>query len=159
MLFRSAHGVADTIGSVEVGKFADLVLWDPAFFGVKPEMVIKGGQISMSAMGDSNGSIPTPQPVTHRPMFGAWGNAMDSSSLIFMPTIALEEGLPDRIGLKSDVAEAKNVRNLSKADMKLNSTTADIKVDPETYNVTIDGELITSEPAKELPMAQRYFLF
>lgn len=154
-----AHGVADTIGSVEVGKFADLVLWDPAFFGVKPEMVIKGGQISMSAMGDSNGSIPTPQPVTHRSMFGAWGNAMDTSSLIFMPTIALEEGLPDRIGLQSDVAEAKNVRNISKADMKLNTTTADIKVDPETYNVTIDGELITSEPAKELPMAQRYFLF
>ncbi len=154
-----AHGVADTIGSVEVGKFADLVLWDPAFFGVKPEMVIKGGQITMSVMGDSNGSIPTPQPVTHRHMFGAKGSALDESSLIFLPTVALEEGLPEKIGLTSAVAEAKNVRNLSKADMKLNSTTADIQVDPETYQVTVDGELVTSEPATELPMAQRYFLF
>lgn len=154
-----AHGIADTVGSVEVGKFADLVLWDPAFFGVKPQMVIKGGQITMSVMGDSNGSIPTPQPVTHRHMFGAKGSALDESSLIFMPTVALDAGVPEKIGLRSAVAEAKNVRNLSKADMKLNAATADIKVDPETYQVTVDGELITSEPASVLPMAQRYFLF
>lgn len=154
-----AHGVADTIGSVEVGKFADLVLWEPAFFGVKPDMVIKGGQIAMSVMGDSNGSIPTPQPRTHRAMFGAKGSSLDESTLLFMPTAALEEGVPEKLGLTNAVAEVKNVRQLSKADMKLNSTTADIQVDPETYQVHVDGELITSEPATVLPMAQRYFLF
>lgn len=154
-----AHGVADTIGSVEVGKFADLVLWEPAFFGVKPEMVIKGGQITMSVMGDSNGSIPTPQPRTHRHMFGAKGTGLDQASLIFMPTVALDEDVPGKLGLTRQVAEVKNVRNLSKADMKLNTTTADIKVDPETYEVFVDGDLVTSEPATELPMAQRYFLF
>ncbi len=154
-----AHGISDKIGSVEVGKFADLVLWDPAFFGVKPEIVIKGGQILMSVMGDSNGSIPTPQPVTHRRNFGAWGSAIDKACLTFMPTVALEDDLPDKLGLTRTVAEAKNMRNISKADLHFNTATPNIEVDPQTYEVRVDGEVLTSEPADELPMAQRYFLF
>ena len=154
-----AHGIADTVGSVEVGKFADLVLWDAAFFGVKPQLVLKGGQIAQALMGDSNGSIPTPQPRTMRYNFGAMGNAVHDSSLTFLPTAALEDGVPERLGLRRSVAEAKNMRNLTKADLKLNGATPQIEVDPETYEVRVDGEHVTSKPADTLPMAQRYFLF
>ncbi|HIY85868.1 MAG TPA: urease subunit alpha [Candidatus Yaniella excrementavium] len=154
-----AHGIADTVGSVEVGKFADLVLWDPAFFGVKPQLVLKGGQIAQALMGDSNGSIPTPQPRTMRYNFGAMGNAVHDSSLTFLPTAALEDDVPERLGLRRSVAEAKNMRELTKADLKLNGATPQIEVDPETYEVRVDGEHVTSKPADTLPMAQRYFLF
>ncbi|WP_022870117.1 urease subunit alpha [Yaniella halotolerans] len=154
-----AHGIADTVGSVEVGKFADLVLWDPAFFGVKPQLVIKGGQIAQALMGDSNGSIPTPQPRTMRYNFGSMGSAVHDSSLTFLPTAALEDDVPERLGLRRSVAEAKNMRELTKADLKLNGETPQIEVDPETYEVRVDGEHVTSKPADTLPMAQRYFLF
>ena len=154
-----AHGIADTVGSVEVGKFADLVLWDPAFFGVKPQLVIKGGQIAQALMGDSNGSIPTPQPRTMRYNFGSMGSAVHDSSLTFLPTAALEDGVAERLGLRRSVAEAKNMRELTKADLKLNGETPQIEVDPETYEVRVDGEHVTSKPADTLPMAQRYFLF
>lgn len=154
-----AHGIADTVGSIEVGKFADLVLWDPAFFGVKPQLVIKGGQIAQALMGDSNGSIPTPQPRTMRYNFGAIGSAVHESSLTFLPTAALEDNVPERLGLRHSIAEAKNMRELTKADLKLNGATPNIEVDPETYRVLVDGEHVTSQPADTLPMAQRYFLF
>lgn len=153
------HGIADTVGSVEVGKFADLVLWDPAFFGVKPQLVIKGGQITQALMGDSNGSIPTPQPRTMRYNFGSMGSAVHESSITFLPTAAMEDDVPERLGLRRTVAEAKNMRHLTKADLKLNGETPHIDVDPETYRVLIDGEHITSQPSDTLPMAQRYFLF
>lgn len=154
-----AHGIADSIGSVEVGKFADLVLWDPAFFGVKPEMVIKGGQIVQSLMGDANGSIPTPQPRTLRPNFGALGSAVHSSSITFLPKVAIDEGVPDRLQLRRTVRAAHGIRTLTKADLKYNAETPDIQVDPETYTVTVDGEVATCKPSSVLPMAQRYFLF
>ncbi|GAA4113967.1 urease subunit alpha [Enteractinococcus coprophilus] len=153
------HGIADTVGSIEVGKFADLVLWDPAFFGVKPQLVIKGGQITQALMGDSNGSIPTPQPRTMRYNFGALGGAVHKSSLTFLPTAALEDEVPERLGLQRTVKEAKNMRHLTKADLKLNGETPQIDVDPETYQVFINGEHITAQPSDVLPMAQRYFLF
>lgn len=154
-----AHGIADSVGSVEVGKFADLVLWDPAFFGVKPQLVIKGGQIVQALMGDSNGSIPTPQPRTMRYNFGANGQAVHDSSITFLPTAALEADVPNQLGLRHTVREAKNIRQLTKADLKLNDQTPKIEVDPETYRVLVDGEHVTSQPSDELPMAQRYFLF
>jgi urease subunit alpha len=154
-----AHGIADTVGSVEVGKFADLVLWDPAFFGVKPQLVIKGGQIVQALMGDSNGSIPTPQPRTMRMNFGSMGRAVHESSLTFLPTAALEDDVPAKLGLTHGIAEAKGMRDLTKADLKLNDATPHIEVDPETYQVFVDGEHLTSEPSDVLPMAQRYFLF
>lgn len=154
-----AHGIGDTVGSVEVGKFADLVLWDPAFFGVKPQLVIKGGQIVQALMGDSNGSIPTPQPRTMRYNFGALGGAVHESSLTFLPTAALEDDVPATLGLKHRVAEAKGMRDLTKADLRLNDKTPRIDVDPETYRVLVDGEHVTADPSDELPMAQRYFLF
>ena len=154
-----AHGIADSVGSVEVGKFADLVLWDPAFFGVKPEMVIKGGQIVQSIMGDPNGSIPTPQPRTLRHNFGALGSAVHSSSITFMPKIAIDEGIPDRLNLRRTVRAAHGIRTLTKADLKYNGETPDIQVDPQTYTVTVNGEVATCEPSTVLPMAQRYFLF
>lgn len=154
-----AQGIAHEIGSIEVGKFADIVIWEPRFFGIKPNIVIKGGQIVMSAMGDSNGSIPTPQPVTHRRSFGALGTAVHSSSLTFLPTVALEDGLPDKLNTTRRFAEARNMRNITKADLKFNSATPKIEVDPQTYQVRVDGEVITSQPSDVLPMAQRYFLF
>lgn len=154
-----AHGIADTVGSVEVGKFADLVLWDPAFFGVKPQLVIKGGQIVQALMGDSNGSIPTPQPRTMRYNFGALGGAVHESSITFLPTAALEDDVPATLGLQHTIAEAKGMRDLTKADLKLNDQTPRIDVDPETYRVLVDGEHVTADPSDELPMAQRYFLF
>ena len=154
-----AQGIADSVGSVEEGKFADLVLWDPAFFGVKPELVLKGGQIAYALMGDSNGSIPTPQPRTMRPMFATFGKAVHQSSITFLSKAAIEAGVPGELGLEKVIRPVSGIRNLTKADLKYNDATPDIQVDPETYQVTVDGEDVTCEPADVLPMAQRYFLF
>ena len=153
------HGISDVVGSVEEGKFADLVLWDPAFFGVKPDMILKGGMIAHSMMGDPNASIPTPQPVLYRPMFASFGKAVESTSITFLSKASYEAGIHDDLGLKKIVKTVSNVRNLTKKDMKLNGETPVIEVDPQTYEVTVDGDLITCEPAEILPMAQRYFLF
>jgi urease subunit alpha len=154
-----AHGIAHEIGSVEVGKFADLVLWKPAFFGVKPEMVIKGGFIAWSAMGDANASIPTPEPIIYRPMFGALGNARYSTSLTFVSAAALQAGIAERLRLNKRVVAVRKCRGLSKRDMANNDALPVMEVDPETYEVRANGELLTCEPARVLPMAQRYFLF
>ena len=155
-----AHGVSKHIGSVEPGKLADLVLWSPAFFGVKPDLVVKGGMIIAAPMGDPNASIPTPQPVHYRPMFGAFGKALTATSLVFTSQAAVADGLREKIGVSKEFVAVENVRGgISKKDMILNDATPDIQVDPETYAVTADGELLVCEPAKELPMAQRYFLF
>ncbi len=153
------HGMAAEIGSIEPGKLADLVLWKPAFFGVKPEMIVKGGFIAWSAMGDPNASIPTPQPVLYRPMFGAFGGATAATGITFVSQASLKAGVPKRLALKKIVAGVKNCRKIGKKDMLHNSATPDIQVDPETYEVTVDGRAITCEPAKVLPLAQRYFLF
>jgi urease subunit alpha len=155
-----AHGVAKHIGSVEIGKLADLVLWSPAFFGVKPDLVIKGGSIVAAPMGDPNASIPTPQPVYYRPMFAAFGKALTASALIFTSKAALEEGLGEKLGINKTLIAVENTRGgLSKQSMVHNAATPNISVDPETYEVRADGELLTCEPADVLPMAQRYFLF
>ena len=153
------HGIADQVGSVEVGKLADLCLWKPAFFGVKPEIVIKGGTIAWAQMGDPNASIPTPQPIHMRPMFGSYGGAIAATSLTFVSQAALEAGVPEQIQLQHQVAAVANTRRIGKADMKLNEATPRMEVDPETYEVRADGELLTCESAEVLPMAQRYFLF
>ncbi|MGE6720856.1 urease subunit alpha [Peribacillus frigoritolerans] len=153
------HGISDVVGSVEEGKFADLVLWDPAFFGVKPDMILKGGMIAHSMMGDPNASIPTPQPVLYRPMFASFGQAVASTSITFLSKASYEAGIHDDLGLKKIVKTVSNIRNLTKRDMRLNGETPLIEVDPQTYEVTVDGDLITCEPAEILPMAQRYFLF
>jgi len=153
------HGMAAEIGSIEPGKLADLVLWKPAFFGAKPEIVIKGGFIAWSAMGDPNASIPTPQPVLYRPMFGSFGGATAATSITFMSQAAFAAGTPQKLGLKRMVAPVRNCRRIGKKDMIHNSATPDIKVDSETYEVRVDGKLITCEPAHVLPLAQRYFLF
>lgn len=154
-----AQGMAEAIGSVEEGKFADLVLWDPAFFGVKPELVIKGGQIAYALMGDANASIPTPQPRTLRPMFATYGKALQQTSITFLSKAAIEAGVPEALGLERVIRPVSGIRNLTKADLKYNGETPDIAVDPETYKVTVDGEEVTSQPSDVLPMAQRYFLF
>ncbi|MEV8132363.1 urease subunit alpha [Pseudarthrobacter oxydans] len=154
-----AQGIADSVGSVEVGKFADLVLWDPAFFGVKPELVLKGGQIAYALMGDANASIPTPQPRTMRPMFAAFGKAVQQSSITFLSKAAIDAGVPAELGLEKVIRTVSGIRSLTKADLKYNDATPDIQVDPETYQVTVDGEDVTCEPSDVLPMAQRYFLF
>jgi urease subunit alpha len=155
-----AHGMSREIGSVEVGKRADLVLWNPAFFGVKPDLVLLGGSIAAAPMGDPNASIPTPQPVHYRPMFGAFGRAVARSSVIFTSKLALERGLPAKLGLHKEMLAVANVRGgIGKAAMIHNAATPLIEVDPETYEVRADGELLTCEPAEVLPMAQRYFLF
>jgi urease subunit alpha len=155
-----SHGMTKHIGSVEVGKLADLCLWSPAFFGVKPDMVIKGGAIAAALMGDPNASIPTPQPVHYRPMFGAFGRAQEATSVTFVSEAAMAEGVQQAYGLRKECVAIENVRGgISKADMLLNDATPDISVDPENYEVRADGELLVCEPAKELPMAQRYFLF
>ncbi|MCP8940643.1 urease subunit alpha [Alsobacter sp. SYSU M60028] len=155
-----AHGVSRHIGSVEPGKLADLVLWSPAFFGVKPDMVLKAGMIVAAPMGDPNASIPTPQPAHYRPMFGAFGKALTASSLVFVSRAAVENGLRERLGVDKEFVAVENVRGgISKASMIHNDATPDIQVDPETYAVTADGEPLVCEPAAELPMAQRYFLF
>ncbi|SEJ51178.1 urease. Metallo peptidase. MEROPS family M38 [Arthrobacter sp. yr096] len=154
-----AQGMADVIGSVEEGKFADLVLWDPAFFGVKPELVIKGGQIAYALMGDANASIPTPQPRTMRPMFATYGKALQQTSITFLSQAAIDAGVPAELGLERIIKPVSGIRNLTKADLKYNGETPDIAVDPETYKVTVDGAEVTSQPSDVLPMAQRYFLF
>ncbi|NBJ11646.1 urease subunit alpha [Microvirga arsenatis] len=155
-----AHGVSRHIGSVEAGKLADLVVWTPAFFGVKPDLVVKGGAIAAALMGDPNASIPTPQPVHYRPMFGAYGRALATTSLTFVSKAAVENGLAGRLGVKKQLVAVENVRGgIGKKDMVLNGATPFIEVDPETYDVRADGELLVCEPATILPMAQRYFLF
>jgi urease subunit alpha len=155
-----SHGISRHIGSVEVGKLADLVMWSPAFFGAKPDMVIKGGMIAAAPMGDPNASIPTPQPVHYRPMFGAFGKAVTSTSLVFVSQAALANGLRNRLGTEKEMVAVENTRGgISKKSMIHNDATPDIQIDPETYAVVADGELLVCEPAKELPLAQRYFLF
>jgi urease subunit alpha len=153
------HGMAAEIGSIEPGKLADLVLWKPAFFGVKPEMIVKGGFIAWSVMGDPNASIPTPQPVTYRPMFGSFGGAIAATSISFISQAALSADLPAKLGLKKIAAPVRNCRKIGKKNMIHNDATPKIEVDPETYEVRVDGALITCEPASVLPLAQRYFLF
>jgi urease subunit alpha len=155
-----AQGIAHEVGSVEVGKRADLVLWNPAFFGVKPEMVLLGGSIAAAPMGDPNASIPTPQPVHYRPMFASYGKLMANSSVTFVSKAAAEGGLASKLGVAKQLVAVKNTRGgVSKASMIHNDATPLIVVDSETYEVRADGELLTCEPAKELPMAQRYFLY
>jgi urease subunit alpha len=154
-----AHGLAEHVGSIEAGKLADLVLWKPAFFGVKPEMVVKGGLIAWAAMGDPNASIPTPQPVLYRPMFGALGRARASTALLFVSAAALAADVPGRLGLAKRAVAVSRCRGIGKRDMIHNDALPRIEVDPETYEVRADGERMTCEPARVLPMAQRYFLF
>jgi urease subunit alpha len=155
-----AQGLAQEIGSIEQGKLADLVLWSPAFFGVKPDLIIKGGSIACAPMGDPNASIPTPQPVHYRPMFGAFGHAMAESCVTFVSTAALDAGIGDALRLHRRLLPVTNVRGgISKKSMIHNDATPVIEVDPETYEVRADGVLLTCEPATILPMAQRYFLF
>ena len=154
-----AHGMAEHVGSIEAGKLADLVLWKPAFFGVTPELVMKGGLIAWAAMGDPNASIPTPQPVLYRPMFAAFGSAIGSTSLTFVSAAALAADVPQRLGLSRTAVAVRGCRGLGKRDMVWNDALPQIEVDPETYEVRADGELLTCEPARVLPMAQRYFLF
>ncbi len=155
-----AHGMAAHIGSIEVGKRADLVLWTPAFFGVKPDMVLIGGTIAAAAMGDPNASIPTPQPVHYRPMFGAFGRSLTASGVVFVSKVAHERGIRNLLEIQKEVLPVNNTRGgISKSSMVLNDATPKIEVDPETYEVRADGELLTCEPADVLPMAQRYFLF
>lgn len=152
-------GIADHVGSLEEGKLADICLWKPAFFGVKPEIVIKGGAIAWAQMGDPNASIPTPQPIHMRPMFGSYGGAIAATSLTFVSQAAMAAGIPEQIGMTTPAVPVANCRNLSKADMKLNTYAPHMEVNSETYEVRADGELLTCEPADVLPMAQRYFLF
>ena len=155
-----AHGVSDYIGSVEAGKLADLVLWTPAFFGVKPDLILKGGMIAAAAMGDPNASIPTPQPVHYRPMFGAYAGARRATSLTFVSQAALDKGLQSKLAISRPLVAVRNTRSgISKKSLIHNDATPKIHVDPETYRVTADGVLLTCEPADKLPMAQRYFLF
>lgn len=154
-----AHGLSSEIGSIEPGKLADLVLYDPRFFGVRPHVVIKGGVIAWGAMGDANASIPTPQPVLPRPMFGAFGRTAGHTSIAFVSPVALEDGLADKLGLSHRVVAVDDCRHVGKADMINNDALPKISVDPDTFMVTVDGDTIEQDPARELPMAQRYFLF
>jgi urease subunit alpha len=153
------HGLAEHVGSVEVGKLADLVLWSPAFFGVKPDLVLKAGTIAAALMGDPNASIPTPQPVHYRPMFGAFGRALSVSSATFLPRLAIERGVGEQLGLQRMVLPARGIRAIAKAHMVHNAAMPHIEVDPETYEVRADGVHLTCEPATVLPLAQRYFLY
>ncbi|WP_299394432.1 urease subunit alpha [Pelagibius sp.] len=153
------HGIADSVGSIEVGKLADLVLWKPMFFGVKPDLVLKCGSIAAAAMGDPNASIPTPQPVHYRPMFAGFGKAMTESAVTFVSQAAAEGDAGRLLGLSRQVVPVSGIRKVTKKDMVLNDYTPDVEVDPETYEVRADGTLLTCEPAEVLPMAQRYFLF
>lgn len=154
-----AHGVAREVGSVEVGKLADLVLWKPAFFGAKPSLIIKGGMIVAAPMGDPNASIPTPQPSHYRPMFGAFGAAQTATSVSFVSKAAQEAGISAELGLAKTTVAVEGTRSIKKSDMKLNDYTPEVDVDPQTYEVRVNGELLTCEPATTLPLAQRYFLF
>lgn len=153
------HGISHEVGSVEIGKLADLVLWPPAMFGVKPSLVIKGGAIALAAMGDPNGSIPTPQPVHYRPMFGAYSGARHATALTFVSQAAAAADIGRQLGLKKRIATSNNTRAIGKSDMRLNDALPRIEVNPETYEVRADGELLVCQPATVLPMAQRYFLF
>ena len=153
------HGISHEVGSIEAGKWADLVLWRPAFFGIKPTLILKGGAIASSLMGDINGSIPTPQPVHYRPMFASFGSSLHATSLTFISQAALAEGLPQALGLKKQIGVVKGCRGVQKTDLIHNDYLPDIEVDPQTYQVKADGELLWCEPADVLPMAQRYFLF
>jgi urease subunit alpha len=154
-----AQGLSKHVGSIEIGKRADLVLWDPAFFGVKPALILLGGTIAAAAMGDPNASIPTPQPVHYRPMFGAYGRSVAASSVTFVSKAAADTGLANKLGVAKSLVPVQGTRTVSKASMIHNFATPAVEVDPETYEVRIDGELITCEPASVLPMAQRYFLY
>ena len=154
-----AHGISDHIGSISIGKRADLVLWNPAFFGVKPEMVLIGGSIACAQMGDPNASIPTPQPVYTRPMFAAFGRSVEQSAVSFVSAAAQDDNIADKLGLAKTTVPVAHTRIISKANMVHNDYCPQIEVDPETYEVRADGELLTCEPAEELPMAQRYFMF
>ncbi|NOU63384.1 urease subunit alpha [Paenibacillus sp. LMG 31461] len=153
------HGISHLVGSIEPGKFADLVIWSPMFFGVKPDLVLKGGSIAYAQMGDPNASIPTPQPVFGRPMFAAFGKALTQSSITFVSQAAYDSGIGERFGLQKRIEPVKGCRSISKKDMIHNDGTPSIEVNPETYEVKVDGEAVTCEPATELPMAQLYFLF
>jgi urease subunit alpha len=153
------HGISEYVGDVSQGKLADLVLWKPAFFGVKPEMIVKGGMIIASRMGDPNASIPTPQPVIYRHMFGAYDKARYTTCISFVSAISLEKKIVQQYGLEKMILPVKNCRNIGKKDMIHNSGTPEITVNPENYEVKVNGEHITCEPVSVLPMAQRYFLF
>jgi urease subunit alpha len=153
------HGISHEVGSIEVGKWADLVLWRPAFFGVKPTLILKGGAIAASLMGDANASIPTPQPVHYRPMFASYGGSLHATSLTFISQAAQEAGLPEALGLKKKIGVVKGCRDVQKTDLIHNDYLPNIDVDPKTYQVKADGVLLWCEPAETLPMAQRYFLF
>jgi urease subunit alpha len=154
-----SHGIAHEVGSIEVGKLADLVLWNPAFFGVKPSLILKGGLIAAAAMGDPNASIPTPQPVQYRPRFGSVGVTAAATSMIFLPQVAVEGGVPADLGLRKRIGITKNTRNIGKKDMIHNAYQPVMEVDSQTYAVRADGQLLTCEPVAVLPFAQRYFLF
>jgi urease subunit alpha len=154
-----SHGIAHEVGSLEAGKLADIVLWKPAFFGVKPALIIKGGAIAAAPMGDPNASIPTPQPVHYRPMFGALGPAIANTCLSFVSQAALAAGVPEQLGLRRRAVAVKNTRAIGKRDMVLNDYAPLMEVDSQTYEVRADGVLLTCEPARVLPLAQRYFLF
>ena len=153
-----AHGLSAHLGSIEEGKRADLCLWSPAFFGAKPEMVLIGGTIAMAQMGDPNGSIPV-QPVHSQPMFGGFGRAVTAGAATFVSQAALESGIAARLGLERELLAVSGTRTIGKADMRLNSATPHVEVNPETYEVRADGEILTCDPASELPLAQRYFLY
>jgi urease subunit alpha len=153
------HGIASYVGSLEKGKLADIVIWMPQFFGIKPKMIIKGGFIAYSLMGDPNASIPTPEPVYYRPMFGAFGRAVHSTCLTFTSKAAIERGVPKKLGLRKKVVPVKNCRKIGKKNLLLNDKTPTIAVDPETYEVKVDGKLATVEPAKTVSMSRMYNLF
>ncbi len=154
-----SHGISHEVGSIEVGKLADLVLWDPAYFAVKPSLILKGGLIAQAAMGDANASIPTPQPVHYRPMFGSFGQTASATSMIFLPQAAVDAGVAETLALRKRVGLVKNTRNIGKKDLIHNHYQPNIEVDPQTYAVRADGQLLTCEPVAVLPFAQRYFLF
>jgi urease subunit alpha len=153
------HGISHEVGSIEVGKWADLVVWRPAFFGVKPSTIIKGGTIAMAAMGDPNASIPTPQPVHYRPMFGSFGRSLSKSSLTFVSQAAMGLGIDAKFGLQKNLAVVKNIRHIGKRDMIHNHYLPKMEINPQSYEVRADGILLTCEPAVSLPLTQRYFLF
>lgn len=153
------HGISQYVGSIEIGKYADLVLWHPGFFGVKPEMIVKNGMVIQSMMGDANASIPTPQPVISRPMYAQYGQALAKSAITFISQAAYEDKVHEKLGLTKVVHPVSGIRTLTKKDMKLNAETPEITVDPQTYEVHVNGELITCDPVSEVPMGQRYFLF
>jgi urease subunit alpha len=154
-----AHGISHEVGSIEVGKWADLVVWKPAFFGVKPALILKGGFIAMAAMGDPNASIPTPQPVHYRPMFGAYGGALTRGSLTFVSQAGMNAGIGQRFGLAKTLSAVHNIRGVRKQHMVHNSYLPKMEIDAQTYSVRADGQLLTCEAAVSLPMTQRYFLF